>query len=188
MEHQAFERLLAEHCAPTLLSRKCASLVTLSRKTFPDLSFLPVYFRTLRRIGIESRILCSCRQRVLLFLYRPDQLSQRLSDAETRNILESLGYPCGSPLSAMLSALSGRLRAHCGSFPHEIGLFLDYPPKDVSAFMHCNGAGFRLCGYWKVYTDIDSARRRFALYDRCRDILTAGLQNGSTLSALLEAA
>mgnify|MGYP001781440050 CR=1 FL=1 len=35
-----FEYVLAGHCAPTLLSQKCASLVSLSRQCFPDLSFL----------------------------------------------------------------------------------------------------------------------------------------------------
>ena len=39
-------------------------------------------------------------------------------------------------------------------FPHEIGVFLGYPPEDVKAFIKQNGKGAVLCGYWKVYSNI----------------------------------
>ena len=41
--------------------------------------------------------------------------------------------------------------AQSEGFPHEVGLFLGYPPEDVRGFMECRAKGFRCVGCWKVY-------------------------------------
>ena len=74
-----------------------------------------------------------------------------------------------------------------GDFPHEIGLFLDYPPEDVEAFI-AGSSECKLCGYWKVYGDVDGARERFACYDACRLCLCRMLAAGNTISQLLQTA
>ena len=84
-------------------------------------------------------------------------------------------------------ALRGRFDGGCG-FPHEIGLFLDYPPEDVQAFIETGGEGCKLCGYWKVYHDVEAARERFACFDACRACLCRMLAAGNTISQLLCAA
>ena len=56
-------------------------------------------------------------------------------------------------------------------FPHEIGLFLGYPPEDVEGFCRYQGQNYKLCGRWKVYGDREAACRRFQRYDHCRDAL-----------------
>ena len=43
-----------------------------------------------------------------------------------------------------------------------------------------------LCGCWKVYSDPESARRTFANYDRCREILCDKLQQGCEFFRALE--
>lgn len=58
MSEQILEQRLAEHCAPTLLGAKAASLFSLSQRDFPDLpQRLRDYNRTLYRTGLR---LCSC--------------------------------------------------------------------------------------------------------------------------------
>ncbi len=54
-------------------------------------------------------------------------------------------------------------------FPHEIGLFLGYPPEDVYGFIHAR-LGAKCCGCWKVYGDVDAARRTFAKYRKCTKV------------------
>ena len=73
-------------------------------------------------------------------------------------------------------------------FPHEIGLFLDYPVADVVGFARKGGADWKLCGYWKVYHDVEAARERFACFDACRACLCRMLAAGNTISQLLCAA
>ena len=188
MPHREFELLLAEHCAPTLLSHKCASLVALSRRSFPDLSFLSDYSRTFLMHGITCRIICSCEKRVLLLLYRPEQLSRELSHPTAQKLLRSLGYPVEAPLEAVLQKLESRFFCTHSGFPHEVGIFLGYPADDVSDFIRFGGRGEALSGYWKVYHDPEAARQKFSLYDKCRHYLCGRLQNGLSISTLLSAA
>lgn len=58
MEHPVLERRLAEHCAPTLLGEKAASLLSLSEAEFPALEGdLRQYNRALYRTGLRFLIL-----------------------------------------------------------------------------------------------------------------------------------
>ncbi len=179
---------LARHCAPTLLGAKAASLVSLPYKDFPDLPQLAKeYTGQYAACGLAFLPLCECKQRRLLLVYRPASLKNSLSAPQAAAILRGFGYDTGQGLDGMLAALRGRFAGACG-FPHEIGLFLDYPPKDVQAFIETGGEGCKLCGYWKVYHDVEAARERFACFDACRACLGRMLAAGNTISQLLCAA
>ena len=95
-------------------------------------------------------------------------------------------WRCGNCLGALLKHLKSRFGTSA-EFPHEIGLFLDYPAADVEAFM-TGAAECKLRGYWKVYCDVEAARERFACYDACRQCMLRMLAAGSTISQLLRAA
>lgn len=179
---------LARHCAPTLLGAKAASLVSLPQKEFPDLPRLAEeYTARYAACGLAFLPLCECRQRCLLLVYRPASLKNRLSAPGAAALLKGLGYDTCQGLDGLLAALRGRFDGGCG-FPHEIGLFLDYPPEDVQAFIETGGEGCKLCGYWKVYHDVEAARERFACFDACRACLCRMLAAGNTISQLLCAA
>lgn len=208
----AFEQFLAEHCAPTLLSQKCGSLISLSSRRFPDLSFLADYGPALSQRGISYRILWQSSERTLFFLYRSPKLLSVLRSPEAQAVLMQFGYPgpeasvlpgdsdplktppghgdaLPAPsdppdLTALLRHLERRLVFSDGSFPHEIGLFLGYPPKDVSSFIRCGGKNCRFCGYWKVYHDTEAAKRAFTHYDRCRKFLCLWLRLGNSIAEL----
>ena len=74
----------------------------------------------------------------------------------------ALGYPLPD-LDVCLDYLCDRYRVE---FPHEIGLFLDYPPEDVRGFMEDRSAKSLAVGYWKVYGNVRKARRTFRRYRR----------------------
>ena len=46
------------------------------------------------------------------------------------------------------------------------------------------GGRCKLCGHWKVYHDVEGARRQFARFDRSREALCSRLRAGMTLSQL----
>ena len=74
-------------------------------------------------------------------------------------------------LGAAFSTLMRRLR-ESDDFPHEIGLFLSYPPVDVQGFIahSANRAeGCKLVGTWRVYGDADAAKKTFEKYRRCTE-------------------
>lgn len=49
-----------------------------------------------------------------------------------------------------------------GEFPHEVGLFLSYPPEDVKGFIAHRANDFKCAGLWKVYGNEEKARSLFA--------------------------
>ena len=60
--------------------------------------------------------------------------------------------------------------------------------RDVLAFVEKGGSGCKLCGYWKVYGDVEAARARFVCYDACRTCVLRAVEQGITLAQLLQAA
>ena len=188
MMHAQFERSVAYHCAPALVGLKPACLISLPAAEYPALPRLAAaYSRRLENRGIRMEVLCRCRRRFLLLVCRPELLERCLRSPRVAGLLEEAGYPAGASPAALLRCLSGRIAAG-GGFPHELGLFLGYPPEDVVGFITYGGSGCRLCGEWKVYQDVEGARRQFRKFALCRSALCARLERGCSLLSLLGAA
>ena len=71
-----------------------------------------------------------------------------------------------------------------GEFPHEVGLFLSYPPEDVKGFIDNRACNFKCAGLWKVYGDEAAARRTFARFKKCTEIYCKLWREGSTIDQL----
>ena len=139
----------------------------------------------LLREDLKSRVMCGCGGRVLFLIYNEALLEKRLSDGEVRGLLKRFGYGENFTLEECLDRLSQRIRGS-GEFPHEIGLFLDYPVEDVVGFIRNKGGNYKLCGCWKVYGSEESARRTFANYDKCRKYLCNKLNEGADIYQALK--
>ncbi|MBQ8009993.1 MAG: DUF3793 family protein [Oscillospiraceae bacterium] len=184
-EYRNFGQKLARHAAPTLLGIKCANLVSLSKSEF-DVDVHSKGFNSRAAVrGLQSRILCECKNRILLLVYREKLLSARLADPQAREMLTACGYPADGDLEVCLAVLSERIRKN-GDFPHEIGIFLGYPLEDVVGFIENHGENFKLCGCWKVYGCPENARRTFANYEKCRNFLCGKLNEGTDLYQALK--
>ena len=182
------DEALAWHCGPALAGMKAGNLVALNCVQIPDLhQRLHAYRQTLGGQGILLEPLCDCGQRMLLLVCRPDRLSAALERPAARRILDGAGYPAGCDMGAMLAHLKTRL-SDLEDFPHEIGLFLDYPPADVLGFQRRGGQGCKLCGHWKVYSNVRRARRLFRRYDRCRADAVRRVAQGESILKIFPAA
>ena len=146
---------------------------------------LPVF---LEETEISIRKLTEFKGRITYILFRKDALEAWIQEEDNRQFLAEYGYE-GCSLDSILSRIEGRYRAYIRenkAFPHEIGIFLGYPLADVQGFISNHGKNCLLCGCWKVYSNPESARRTFANYDRCRDILCDKLQQGCEFFRALE--
>lgn len=179
------EIIMADSCAPMIFGVKPSNMVAFDRRApgYDDRWFDGLC-RAFARAGIASYVLCSCPARRLVLFYRPAMLRDHLNDPETKAILMKEGYRMGGTVSEMIAHLAGRIAGE-RKFPHEIGLFLGYPARDVAGFIQNNGNGGVGCGYWRVYHDPEGAKRRFAFYDKCRDMISDMLTEGRSLSNIL---
>lgn len=180
-----FESVLGNHCSPVLMGLKPSNLVSFSKEKCPEVpEYAAHYTDKLKEEGIRMELICSCRKHHLLLVYRPEMLEAYLSQKEARQILEKAGYPKNGTLDEMIAHLKQRY-AKKQEFPHEIGIFLGYPLEDVKGFQKYGGDGCKMCGYWKVYSDVDTAKMLFAQFDRCREFIVNQLQNGYTIDQVV---
>lgn len=184
--YREFEYTLAWHCAPSLAGIKPADLISWQPPEGEWTRVLGHYAAVLARRGIRLRVLGRSGKRLLILIYRPGRLDACLREPRVRELLIRAGYPEQGGVQAMLCHLCGRLCR--GSFPHEIGLFLGYPPEDVEGFRRDGGRGCKCSGSWKVYGDVEQAQKRFDSFHRCRQALTKKLAQGKTLEQMFPAA
>ena len=177
------EEVIVRLGAPTLAGIKTGSLFTCaytSRKSVEE--SLRQLNRCFAPKGLCLLPLRYSEKNVLLYLFRPAELSRDLQNSEAAELLRQEGYPCES-CGKCLAAFARRLRSG-EEFPHEIGLFLSYPPEDVKGFIENRAANYKLSGLWKVYGDEKKARELFARFKKCTEIYCALWQSGSRLEQL----
>ena len=176
------DELVIRFCAPTLASLKTGSLFACLNETEWELK-RDVLSLNRRLHGAGLRVLPLKRRdgRWLVYVYRPRLLARDLGDRQAQAILDALGYPCPDACGCV-RLLGERLRAQA-EFPHEIGLFLGYPPEDVEGFMARKG-GAKCVGCWKVYGDAERSQRLFARYARCTSACLAWYAQGMGIEQL----
>ena len=158
------EELMIRHCAPTMASMKTGNMFTCafaSRQAMLD-SLRKMNLR-LRRRGLRVVPLRYRDGKGLVYVYRPQMLEQDLCDETACRLLEDQGYCCRSA-GLCIRRLMARL-SEGDEFPHEIGLFLGYPPEDVDGFIHRRSEA-KCCGAWKVYGDVEAAQAAFWINGR----------------------
>ena len=122
------EEILVRQGAPTLAGIKTGSL-------FPcpceDKEALFADIRRLNRLLVPKGLcllpIRFLKGQVLLYLYRPSELRRDLENEQAAEILHHAGYNSGH-CGRCIANLIRRFREG-GEFPHEVGLFLSYPPR-----------------------------------------------------------
>ncbi len=176
------DEILVRCCAPTMACLKTGSMFSCAFESSEAMrDELRRLNRRLRRKGLCILPLRWRGGRGLLYLYRPKLLERDLSDPLAGKLLSECGYLRGD-MNSRLARLVARIRAE-GDFPHEVGLFLGYPPADVDGFMH-RRESCKLCGLWKVYDDVEGALRQFEACRRCTEVYLRCLSRGFTLDRL----
>ena len=181
---EEFEKALAYHCAPALAGIKAGNLISCSKEKYPNFpEMIKLYQDAMKQKGICFEILHECDRNYLLFMYRKNLLKSRLEMKEIRGLLVQIGYPPFGTLEEMIDYLKIRFEEN-QEFPHEVGVFLGYPPQDILGFWKNRGKNYKLCGHWKVYGDVEEARRMFQQFDKCRNGICRRLSEGISLTQM----
>ena len=173
------DKEIVASASPTLAGIKCGNLFTYTKNDGVE-SIHKLNLR-LNKAGIYVEPLQSEKNRVLVYVYRKDMLARDLFKTDTRTFMRSFGYKDTDP-DHCVEHLKERFKY---GFPHEIGLFLGYPPEDVKGFIKNKGKNYIFCGYWKVYCDEKKARSRFCKYKNCTNRYCKLYEGGMPLEKLI---
>ena len=177
------EELLIKHCSPTLAGMKTGSLFN---GEFCDKEKLRecmrCWNRMLTRKGVRAVPLQFKDGRALIYVYRPERLRMDFCHSTSERLLRERGYCKEKPGNCVVQLIK-RLHEY-EKFPHEIGLFLGYPPDDVSGFIENQGYGYKWVGNWKVYGDAEAAKKTCARYKKCTDTYRSMFAKGKTIGQL----
>ena len=170
-------------CAPTLVGLKAGSIFN---EHFDDKE---VFFKEVSSFnarfkdkGINMIPLSSTSNNALLYVYRKKDLEKDFSNSISKELLTNYGYDSNNVFSSIQKL---RERLIDKTFPHEIGLFLGFPPEDVKGFIDKNGQNYKSIGYWKVYGDEVQAQNTFNKYHIFQKILLDRLNKGFNLKQLV---
>jgi hypothetical protein len=195
------EELLIRHCSPTLAGLKTANLFNCGYKTEEELKeYLHLINIKLSDKGVRVMPLKYSDNKALIYLFRPEKLEEDLADEEALKLLKDAGYEaecclgyggqgtqCAGKycpgLGKCLAHLMDRLRTS-QSFPHEIGLFLGYPPEDVKGFLDKDNKKCKCVGAWKVFGDGEKAKKKFAQYKKCNSVYSRLYAEGRPVEKL----
>ena len=177
------EELIVRHCSPTLAGMKSGSLFSCRCTSQQELTAqLCRLNHKLTPKGLRILPLRFWNGRALIYVYRPTGLAKDFTDAQARRLVQQCGYQ-PQQLDQCILHLIQRIQT-AEEFPHEVGLFLGYPPEDVCGFIENKACNQKCVGCWKVYGDEEKAKRTFARFQKCTDSFCAHWAKGMPLERL----
>ena len=102
-------------------------------------------------LGLDAFILGKCRNGVLALFHDREFLLETVRQPGNHAFLAEFGYRHSESLDSYLQCLKEHYVS--AEFPHEVGVFLGYPLKDVKGFVYDRENSHRpslKCG-WRVY-------------------------------------
>ena len=177
------EDVVIEHGAPTLAGIKTGNIFTVRNSSADINEEIRTINGVLTKKGLRLIPIRKNEHNTLCYLFRPDRLKKDLMASEAEEILESKGYPCKDMNCCIAHLVKHLISDEC--FPHEIGLFIGYPPSDVKSFMENPSEGVKCSGCWKAYSNECEAEKIFEEYKKCVSLYIKEAKRGQTLESLV---
>jgi hypothetical protein len=165
------EKYLVSNCAPTLASLKTANLFSFRYNSIDEV-YLAVdkWNKTFQNKGVELILLKVEKDYALIYVCRKARLQKDLNKSGVARFLTDYGYE-NTDVDYAINRLKARLSVS-DEFPHEIGIFLDYPLGDVIGFIKNAGNNSKCTGCWKVYCNECEAVKTFSKFNKCKEVYT----------------
>ena len=182
MDRRNIELQIALQCAPCLAGLKTSNLLIVPKEDEEKVRFV------LRHTRLQNFRLAYDRKRVIFLVFNRGMLSEYLATNEVKSFLNGLGYKTDS-FGYILRTFKDRYSAYItlkSEFPHEMGLLLGYPYKDVVGFIEHHGRDFKLSGYWKVYDDAEYMSKLFDEFDYAKDDMVRLISTGTSIKEIID--
>ena len=181
MDNTSVSLQLALQCAPVIAGIKISNLLTIPANKLKELSAI------LKKTTISFRVIYPGRERLVILVYREEELRKYLVSEEVEGFISGLGYKT-SDISEMFPIFVRRYIRYMEikkDFPHELGLFLGYPVEDVEGFIRHNGKNYLYSGYWKVYKGAETKIKLFKNYEKVQTEIVRMLYEGIDIICII---
>ena len=181
MDNTSVSLQLALQCAPVIAAIKISNLLTIPANKLKELSAI------LKKTTLSFRVIYPGRERLVILVYREEELRKYLMSEEVEGFISGLGYKT-SDISEMFPIFVRRYIRYMEikkDFPHELGLFLGYPVEDVEGFIRHNGKNYLYSGYWKVYKDAETKIKLFKNYEKVQTEIVRMLYEGIDIICII---
>ena len=172
-------RLIIQNAA-VLKGKRISGMLFLNDKELARISM------KLHNTNISLIILCTCKKRHLVMVYRAKELEEHLRSKEVSDYLREFGYRRDDFISNLIR-LHQRMNGFYNKmkeFPHEVGVFLGYPICDIKGFLENKGERYLHSGYWKIYGNLEETKKKFLSYDEAREIAIDEFLSGRELESI----
>ena len=165
LEHRAYiEQYFLLSAAPVLAGVKPAVLISLRHCC--EGAWISCKAKICAETGLNAVRLYENKETFAILIYDEKHLAMSVRSPVSKKLLFNYGYKANGELAELIDFL--KFRFSICKFPHEIGLFLGYPPEDVYAFIEKEGKEYLCCRYWKVYHNEQNAKEIFRFIDEAK--------------------
>ncbi|GAA0788331.1 DUF3793 family protein [Hathewaya limosa] len=183
-DEEYFYGLLAYSIAPTIFREKPSSLIVFNNG---ERKLLKIWDEAKEKVcnffNIKYFELHRYEKGAIVLFYKEDLLRKTLANRENAVFMNENGYRRQWSLNNKLYLLRNRYKNGC---PHEIGIFLGYPVKDVESFINCPNKKCLVCGYWKVYNDLEKAEETFNRFNTRKEKVISLIMSGIHPTKILQ--
>ena len=155
---------LIESLAPLILGVKPSELLNVSLQEEEDWKKFKSLFLKNKELQIEEIRKLNGRLQVIFFQRKV--LDSVLREKPIQDFLATMSYPQRYSLETYIYLLKQRIITH--DFPHEVGVFLGYPLKDVLGFMGLLSLPYQRTQGWRIYGDETISNEVYEKYVQAR--------------------
>jgi len=158
---------LVESLAPLVLGIKPSVLLNVSLEN--EVEWIEFEKLFTQRKALQTKEIRELNGRMQVIFYQREKLDLVLRQKPVQEFLITMNYPKQYSLDAYLSLLKHRIISL--KFPHEVGVFLGYPLKDVLGFMGLLPLPYKRTQGWRIYGDEPPSNEVYEKYRQARSIM-----------------
>ncbi|MCY1151057.1 MAG: DUF3793 family protein [Sphaerochaetaceae bacterium] len=174
---------LIKFCSPVFAGLKPSYLIMVKNNEYLNKEankLKPI----LKKNGFRLRELGGCINVRRYLLFNEKDLEKAIHTDLNINLLKQLNYKITN-IDDLITQLYKRIETKNLPFPHEIGIFLGYPYSDTIGFINNKGENEKYCGYWKVYANVEQAKKNFLSFDMCKKEFCEAFESGCPFEEII---
>ncbi len=174
-QDDGFVKWIVQLLGPVLLGEKPAEIISFPGKDSTGLQRIKDIFSNCSKVSYKEFIAFNGCKKILF--YNNKLLDETLLDSRNLTFLKKVGYSQEYSLESYLNNLIKKIEEDY--IPHEIGIFLGYPLKDVIGFMGHPSLKLTKVNGWNVYGDSRLSDEKYIRFNNAKQQIQKMLEKNS---------